>query len=290
MPVVPVSSAAHLKAPLDTRPAAEVSEGVEVRPCQVSNLANVSLEIASADNAGSQKLQVTAITCHSVKWKLKAFGQQKPGDILELWPGESLRTMVQCYSVPPTLASKSESSFSVINFGGQDNDLLRGESWRKNCSRFALRQQSDVPLLTADAQAPSPAADLAPAPLHSALTQYNNLRQVTDLDAVISVHWRYCPKDPTIANNIETVGQHCAVLCRIGDSVVIPVTTPNTCDDTALMSLPSALLSGEEPKPPVKIIPTDPVELPQIPLDFAKSVGIDLNAESAMVLRVRIIQ
>ncbi|KAF2350342.1 hypothetical protein FHG87_018902, partial [Trinorchestia longiramus] len=277
--------------PLDTRPSQETNQvsSVQVRHAEVSNFANIAVEVTAAtSSSGSEavvpKIRISAISCYSAKWRLKPFGSQKPHEVLELWPGESVRTMVQSCSSSKasSLSSESDTSmfFSVIHFGEGNNDpnslnsYLLDSSWQKSYKSFALRQLTKVPPLTADAPAVCPTADCPSPSLHPALEQYNSLRRSSDLHMVLTVHWVQSHTDisATEPNSSVIRGQHSVVLSRVGSTVVVPVS-------------PSPLLSGEEPQPPVRIIPAEPAELPQIPLDFAKSVGIDLNAEAGSVVK-----
>ncbi|XP_018016859.1 trafficking protein particle complex subunit 8 isoform X2 [Hyalella azteca] len=286
---VPSSSAAA-QVPLETRPpASECSSWVEVYHSDVGNLANISVEVTNAaitePDDVRRKLQVTAITCHSSKWKLKSFGNRSLCEDFSLLPGESVRTMVQSYSSSDSsmLSMEANNLFSVIPFSADPQDQttvswLPDDEWLEVSGSFALRHLVELPPLTAEPPPVCPNADCAAAVLHPALEQYNSLRRSSDLHLVLTVHWAQHHDSSSVVR-----GQHSVVLTSIGCEASVPEKGAPVVDPFS--SLPLAL-AEEEPLPPVQIIPAAPIELPQIPSDFAKSVGIDLNANAGSFLKL----
>ena len=267
------STAVNRHLPLDTR------LGIVTLPTTEQNLANITIDISAAvaEDAGSSRpLTVLGITGFSSNCKIRLFRGDKSDRVIVLNPGESIKTLVQCYATEPqeriemrnnntnALSTSGSKMFSSVSFGeGIANSPILDAS-----REFTARTRVELPELRAEAPPPSPVGDVVGAlALHPALVQYNCIKRANQLGLVLTIHWSITqPSGPPV------LGQHSVLLPNIGDSITIPARIASLQNPA---SLPAA-----EIKPPVRIIPLQPPVLSHIPTKFGASVGLDLSTGS----------
>ena len=260
--------------PLDTRLA------ITTTPTAVHNISNITVDITVAgqlNTSPATTIKIFGISCHSSNWKLRHFSGVKPTGAFVLSSGESLKTVVQCYAmnnndiddanVQKGANFSTKNDFSFVSFCENSKNDCDNNPVSIISKEFSIRTRVELAELTSEASIPSPVADVAAPERHPALVQYNNIKAANQLDLVLTLIWQ-----STLASGITCYGQHSVLLHNIGDTVNIPISVaPNTS---------SLTVSPQEMKPPVRIIPLEPPVLPQIPSNFATSVGLDMSAGS----------
>ncbi|XP_064097927.1 trafficking protein particle complex subunit 8-like isoform X2 [Macrobrachium nipponense] len=176
---------------------------------------------------------VIGISANSKKW---AVLPHSPLQDQKLGGDESCNVCVQCI---PYHTSDVPLVLSQLHFSNNKIPLC---SWW----RFTLRERMKLLDLLADPPPPNPTADHIPPPPTQAQKDARDMIAADTLDMVVTVLWM------GQRNGTQTWGQHSVHLQNLCDSVCVP-------------NLP-LIQTGEEEKPPIRIIPEVPLPPIQSPL------------------------